>query len=379
MKREDILIEVIDRLYAAASDDAHWSAASEAMREVLGADLIFLQYRPTPADMEVVSTNIDASILQAAGDWARQDPFFAAARNRPARRGYLGDELVPDKLLQRTEYYHECLRGLLDSRDFMGSMITAPFGAIGLFRSADMPPFDGQGRDLLSMLTPHYERALSIRERLRLADARMGTGYAVLEALTLPIFIVTCDGVVAFLNRAAQNILSRNDGVELAGLAHRRLLQARDAESNRRLQLALRATADPQQCELPDLIQLRRTTQQTPYIATISPLPPRYGEPTSGHTRVLLVTLSDPDARPAVTAHSLRRLYGLTATEASVAIALAAGTSPAEISARNEVSLYTTKAHMRRIFEKTGTRRQSEVMRLVLNCQAVNIELDGLS
>lgn len=61
----------------------------------------------------------------------------------------------------------------------------------------------------------------------------------------------------------------------------------------------------------------------------------------------------------------LRRIWGLTAAEARVAASLAAGLSPAEIAVRHGVSEATVRTQMRTIFEKTGTHRQGELIRLL--------------
>jgi DNA-binding CsgD family transcriptional regulator len=57
--------------------------------------------------------------------------------------------------------------------------------------------------------------------------------------------------------------------------------------------------------------------------------------------------------------------YGLTLAEARVALCAASGATMPETAHRFNVSPNTIKAHLRKVFAKTGTRRQSELARLV--------------
>lgn len=57
--------------------------------------------------------------------------------------------------------------------------------------------------------------------------------------------------------------------------------------------------------------------------------------------------------------------YGLTLTEARVALAVASGITISATARRLKVSVNTVKTHLRRVYEKTGTSRQGELSRLI--------------
>lgn len=57
--------------------------------------------------------------------------------------------------------------------------------------------------------------------------------------------------------------------------------------------------------------------------------------------------------------------YGLTLTEARVALAVASGITISATARRLKVSVNTVKTHLRRVYEKTGTSRQAELSRLI--------------
>jgi DNA-binding CsgD family transcriptional regulator len=62
----------------------------------------------------------------------------------------------------------------------------------------------------------------------------------------------------------------------------------------------------------------------------------------------------------------LIQLFGLTRVEARLAARLANGQSVEEIANEFSVSLNTARTHLKSIFNKTGVRRQSELVALLL-------------
>lgn len=58
-------------------------------------------------------------------------------------------------------------------------------------------------------------------------------------------------------------------------------------------------------------------------------------------------------------------LYRLTPSEAALVKALAGGLTAEAFAESRQVALATVKTQLQQVFAKTGTRRQSELMRLV--------------
>ena len=78
------------------------------------------------------------------------------------------------------------------------------------------------------------------------------------------------------------------------------------------------------------------------------------------------VAISDPDNSIAPPAEALTVLYRLTPAEAEVALRVAEGQGLGAVAGQLGVSQNTIKAHLQRVYEKTGTRRQAELVRLLL-------------
>jgi DNA-binding CsgD family transcriptional regulator len=63
----------------------------------------------------------------------------------------------------------------------------------------------------------------------------------------------------------------------------------------------------------------------------------------------------------------LRALYRLTPTESRLADLLLEGFDVREIADRMRITLETGRFHLKRVLAKTGTRRQVELIRLMLS------------
>jgi DNA-binding CsgD family transcriptional regulator len=83
-----------------------------------------------------------------------------------------------------------------------------------------------------------------------------------------------------------------------------------------------------------------------------------------------LVVVVDPEHEPEFPPSALRRLYGLTKAEAAVAMLALRGEGLQSVADELSVSLSTVRIHLQHVFEKTGTHRQTELVRLLLEVQA---------
>ena len=80
----------------------------------------------------------------------------------------------------------------------------------------------------------------------------------------------------------------------------------------------------------------------------------------------LAVFVKDPEADTSIDPAVLSDLYCLTPTETEVARLLASGRSVAEIASRLRISTDTVRWHLKRVFNKTGSRNQADLVRVVL-------------
>jgi DNA-binding CsgD family transcriptional regulator len=78
-----------------------------------------------------------------------------------------------------------------------------------------------------------------------------------------------------------------------------------------------------------------------------------------------VVFVSDPELKPRMPTELLARLYGLTPRQAELASRLAQGDTIDTAAEAFGISRNTARSHLRLIFDKTDTKRQTELTRLL--------------
>jgi DNA-binding CsgD family transcriptional regulator len=196
------------------------------------------------------------------------------------------------------------------------------------------------------------------------------TPHDVLVALTYGLdlmqhgaILVSAEGRARLANHAALTILQKKDGLWLA----RTGLVADRASDTRLLQTLLQdAIKAPELGEPKDSpITLQRRTAHNALIVRVVPGPGLDCWP-SAENRTALLKLYDQDLGLQVDAGDLCRLYGLTRGESALAVHLVRGKSLEEAAAELFISPHTARTHLKRIFMKTDTHRQTELVVRIL-------------
>ena len=99
---------------------------------------------------------------------------------------------------------------------------------------------------------------------------------------------------------------------------------------------------------------------------TLTLIPLNRGEGWGGASGAVLAHLSGGPEQPCTIRERMMTRYKLPSAEAAVVEALAAGESLAALARRTHRSLHTVRPHLARVMSKTGTSRQSEIVRLAL-------------
>jgi DNA-binding CsgD family transcriptional regulator len=106
-----------------------------------------------------------------------------------------------------------------------------------------------------------------------------------------------------------------------------------------------------------------------PLTLMVSPLMPSPATPLSQEPGVV-VFLTDPDAAEPSHPERMAALFGLTPAESRMADELVQGRTVADAAERLGITQLTARVHLKRIFSKTCTCKQSELLRLLLRSPA---------
>lgn len=185
-----------------------------------------------------------------------------------------------------------------------------------------------------------------------------------LDSLPLGILLTDAKAGVAFANICAIEIIQNAQALEVRD---GRLL-ARDPNKTLalwRIIAEVLAAATPNEEAAQGGVAVSRPPPSQPVLVTIKQLRSYTLDPT-GTKPLAMILLDDPERDNDAARQDLVRLYGLTPTEAKFTLALLDGCGLDSAARRLSISRNTARTHLKRIFEKTRTHRQAELVALVL-------------
>jgi DNA-binding CsgD family transcriptional regulator len=220
----------------------------------------------------------------------------------------------------------------------------------------------------MNRLGAHMGRAFELMRRLDTLRQRLDTSEAALQQHRCALFVLDADANIRWTNAQAEWLLSEADGLYSIG----RRLSARHNGDNAALAAAIAATGGSAIAPLTkraSSLVLRRGPARLPLLAFAMPgsAARRIGDLPLQRSEVLLF-VADPGLQGHVAADLLQEAFGLTDREARVALAtLQLGSLPAA-AAELGIAPSTARSHLQHVFDKTGTRNQVALARLLDAC-----------
>jgi DNA-binding CsgD family transcriptional regulator len=293
--------------------------------------------------------------------WLRQEEFY-----RVPGTVHVGRELVPDAELVGTQFYREWLQpqGLFHRMSAVLLRDGASLCYFATLRGRRDSLFGFDKIRLCRTLAPHLRSAVQMRRQLAMLEVERNAAVEVLDRL--PTAVVLCDpnGAPVIVNGAARKILAGNDGLVVRGgkLATRRQLEtdALDTLISGAARAA-RGERDSSGGTLP----VSRASGLRPLSVLVAPM--RAPSAVPGHRRIAAALfISDPESVTLTNEERLLELYGLTRAESRLAAQIAQGRSLEEAASMLNITTQTARGYIKRILCKTGTKRQGELVRLLL-------------
>jgi DNA-binding CsgD family transcriptional regulator len=357
---ESDLLALIGLIYDTTDNPAAWATFLERYAAVFAADVAFIQRH--------WFSQHSSRILDAFG---LSSPFRASYNEHYAHvniwrdrgghklvegRVILDQELCPRSALVHSEFYNDylvpmgavhCVAGVVARNADKAVTVAAMRGVRQL-------PFDEGDRRALEVLLPHVTRARTIGERLGLLDSFESA----LETVDSPLLFMTAMGRVVHHTAAAERILSSGDGLSLRHDA----LYAGDAAAEAQLRAGARAAARQPSVGAPATVLVSRPSLKRPYQVLMTPVRHQWPRMAGLPCPDVVVLVIDPETQPSAAKNVLIMLFGLTRREAALAAALSAGATVEQAADALKMTYETARTHLRRIFSKTGTSRQVELV-----------------
>jgi len=366
------LIALIELVYEAALDNDLWPGVLIKLADAMGAAQVAMPSMDLRANVvATIAPRCDPDLLTSWKEyWALRDPVLARAVRRPAGEIYTLDSLMPREEFAATPVFNELWLPAQYSLATMGAnlVVEDQFSALICFSN---PP----GKDSLTAeqmrifeaVVPHLARALRINRRLWEMELKHVAATERFEAFSQGALLADASGRVVRANAAAKAMFDEGSGIildkgRLAAAGCRDILQKLIA-SCAQTTLALGGPGGE--------FKIPRKRPRSPLDVTVTPLRSKArlaDVPWIGvGVPVAIVTVCDPDTDRRLREVNLRHRFGLTGAEAKLTAEILKGDGIAAAARRRGISAATAHTNLSSIFEKTGTHRQAELIRLLLD------------
>lgn len=358
----DEFSRVVSQIYASSMNPANWTVAMAEISRVLDATGSGLVVGANDSHSVVLGAGMPSEAVETYRQYYHSIDFvLQACEHSPPGLIRGGREFVANR--SKLEFYADWQSPFELTDGLFVQVSTGPTPVSFAISAPERSErFDTAERvQFVSALIPHIQQALRTQGHVaQLCEAAMDVTEAI-DALRHGIAIIGAQRRIAHLNSTAAQILNSGDGLCI----HSSRIEATRASTNHHLQISITRALDTQKCgaRSGDSLTCSRPSGKRPYVIHVQPLTTPAEEPSAAKALVLIIDPEQDTEPPKVL---LRRLFGLTNAEADIALRVIHGDGLQPIAADLSLSRSTVKTHVQHIFEKTGTHRQAELVRLLL-------------
>ncbi len=363
--------QIINAMYEAAIDRARLGAALQHVRELFEANYVTLILRAV-SEPHLAPMIVSGDIL-GEGDpdgevryllyRDESTPYKTLAPNQV----FTNNDLMTEEEWERSGYY------LMHCQPFnvfhtLGANLLSQDGDILRFRISrprNQPAFSDADKAMCELIMPHLRRAIYLYSLLDRSESLGGLYSQAIGRLSIATIVLDESGAVLELNPIASEILSSNDGLKLVGGR----LEATYPSDNRELQRVLRSASGQLGAEDgrgAEAVSISRPSGQVSLGVVVEAIPSQELVEGKGRPSVV-VYIRDAVGKSLASTSVAKQLFNLTPAETALAMELANGLSLEEAAEKLNIRRNTARAHLRSIFSKTGVRRQTELVRIMLN------------
>lgn len=363
---------LIGQIYDAVLDAEQWPLLIQRIATAFQSKSGLLRLMDPQCDKVsfVVSHGYDEQSFQAYRDhFIHIDPLNAALKTKPVGSIGTTPQVMPMSEFTNTEYYNDYARpqeiyyaaGGFVVRDHTRTAL------LGVQRTKEMGGFELHELQQLSLLSSHLLRAFQLSRHLGQLQQQSQAVENILEQRPFGVIFLDEFRRPTYLNRRAETLIRLNPQLDIRNGE----LTTNSRDSTTRLSTLIHdviETALGNGLSAGGSVQLPATSpEEAPLTLIVTPLrlrPQSFG--LSGPRFAAALFLCIPDERQEINQILLQDLYNLTPAEARLAVELANGYHLEAISERFGISKHTARAQLKAVFMKTETRRQAELVKLLL-------------
>jgi DNA-binding CsgD family transcriptional regulator len=356
--------DLIGTIYDAAADFSRWP---DALRLISSASAshttVLTRQGERPGESWSIAPQCDPAYYESYRLYYHSvNPLWQRAASAPAGTVQTGSMIMPKSELFRTEFYNDFL-----APQGGGSMLSAVTlveeGRQTVIAMHRQHEFEPEHIQLFQLLAPHLQRAVQLNTRLANLDTRCEASAEALNRLKQGALLIDETAGVVFANREAERLFAAGGGLHVTEGA----LSADSAADTALLHALIAGCArHGAEAGAGGSLRLSRGPERAPLALLVVPLRSEAPLFLMMERPVAILFVTDPDRSTRSPIAWLRQRFGLTAAEAAFACEIAVGAGIQAAADGLQISRSTGRTHLARIFEKTGTHRQAELVRLML-------------
>lgn len=363
---------VIHSIYRAGAGLATWSESLDqlASRHDLWIARVFARDPRSQAILYHHEGGVRASALSPwVSEFHRIDPFAAVVEKAPVGQLITCREHFDDEYVARNDFYQRFLIPC-GARYSYGAKVAEEDGApvVVMMRHGDnRPPLTEEERVAIEDEIWHIEQAFKMRDELGVSNG-LDLDLPLLERVRQPVVVLDANRRIVYRNSSGAEVIERGDPIE----DRSGLVACIDQESDSQLATMLRgltmgeALGKSRASWNRQSLWLKHADGENRVLATLTSLRSKPLARAFGQLPLALLTLFEPGLEKDIDCDALIEMFSLTRAEARVAARLVSGLSVQEIAREFGVGVTTVRSQLKALFEKTGTRRQAELVRLLL-------------
>jgi DNA-binding CsgD family transcriptional regulator/PAS domain-containing protein len=366
MDLNETLLSLIDELYAGAFDHTRLSTSLGRIAGLAGGSggVMYLMNEIEHRLVYGILSNFDVD-ARSQVDGAHAEQVGHYHRQMAVGSVTHTHSVWPIDEMKRSWFYQEVLK----KQDIMYGggclLLRTPtlHGMIMLNRSERVGPFSEHSLDLLRVLVPHLSRVMQITLEMNAIARERETFAAMLDVISTGVVLVDGSGKLLHMNRTAESIVSGDDG--LAVKQGRLVPCVHDDDRTLVRLIGQVSSVDGQSFERGGACTINRPSGLPPYLVIVTPCSDLQARAFAPLLPACTILIRDPARRERSAAGELKQLFGLTHQESKVAIAIAEGRGIGHVADGMGLSELTVRNHLQRVFAKTNTSRQAELVRLL--------------
>jgi DNA-binding CsgD family transcriptional regulator/PAS domain-containing protein len=368
MDKTGQLSALIGDIYDAAFDPASWPDVLHQVASFVGGSggSLFVRDGASKTGNALYDVGVDLHYRESYfNTYIKLDPMNAANAVLSAGEVISNSSVISRTEFLRTRFYKEWVKpqGWVDN--VVGAIEKSPtsIALVAVFRGEREGLADEGARQRLRLLLPHFRRAVLIGKVINFQRAENATLADTLDALAAATFMVDAAARIVHANAAGWAMLGEG---ELFRAVSGRLVAICSQAEQTLADIVATAAGGDAAIGISGVAVPLTTGSGQDYVAHVLPL-------TSGARREAGTSYAAVAAifvhKAALDVHSplelLARRFRLTPSELQVLLAVVEVGGAPKVAETLGIAENTVKTHLRRLFEKTGTTRQAELVKLV--------------